>query len=238
MNAPRALPIVSGPVGLAETNSTLTLRGRIGATRPHVAGDARIASTVASSARSARWRLMNPGGGHGRRRDRAAAGCRIVAAERRHDGLGDRQRRAAQRPGQLHREVRRQVAVLGLRRPRHVDRPGDVASSGTAGSAPDVHRLRPGRLDRLAHARANRRWDGRRRSRASSPSWGRSGPSSWAANASGRGVDRVRPGPLAAEAVARIPFRAKSRILRRSCPDGDLRQRIRPSTSVSSSRQR
>ena len=38
MNAPRALPIVSGPVGLAETNSTFTDRGRIGATRPHDAG--------------------------------------------------------------------------------------------------------------------------------------------------------------------------------------------------------
>ena len=38
MNAPRALPIVSGPVGLAETNSTFTPRGRIGRTRPHVVG--------------------------------------------------------------------------------------------------------------------------------------------------------------------------------------------------------
>ena len=61
MNAPRALPIVSGPVGLAETNSTLTLRGRIGATRPHVAGDARIASTVSSSAASDTRMLMKPG---------------------------------------------------------------------------------------------------------------------------------------------------------------------------------
>jgi hypothetical protein len=62
MNAPRALPIVSGPVGLAETNSTLTLRGRIGATRPQVPGAARTASTVSSRTASDRWRLMNPGG--------------------------------------------------------------------------------------------------------------------------------------------------------------------------------
>ena len=34
MNAPRAFPIVSGPVGLAETNSTLTLRGPVGRDPP------------------------------------------------------------------------------------------------------------------------------------------------------------------------------------------------------------
>ena len=62
MNAPRALPIWSGPVGLADTNSTLTDRGRVGATRPQAGGSARIAATVASSASSRRRRLRNPGG--------------------------------------------------------------------------------------------------------------------------------------------------------------------------------
>src|SRR6476660_920240 len=62
MNAPRALPIWSGPFGLADTNSTLTDRVRVGATRPQAGGSARIAATVASSAASRRWRLRNPGG--------------------------------------------------------------------------------------------------------------------------------------------------------------------------------
>jgi hypothetical protein len=62
MNAPRALPIVSGPVGLAETNSTFTDRGRIGATRPQSFGAVRISSIVSSRTRSDRRMLMKPGG--------------------------------------------------------------------------------------------------------------------------------------------------------------------------------
>ena len=61
MNAPRALPIVSGPVGLADTNSTLTRRGRIGRTRPQDAGLTRTSAIVVSRAPSARRRLRNPG---------------------------------------------------------------------------------------------------------------------------------------------------------------------------------
>ena len=61
-NAPRALPTVSGPVGLADTNSTLTRRGVGAATRPQLVGEARIAPTVRSRARSARRRFTKPGG--------------------------------------------------------------------------------------------------------------------------------------------------------------------------------
>ena len=62
MNAPRALPIVSGPVGLADTNSTLTFRGRIGRTRPQRVGPARTPCDRRPRARDrpAR-RLMKPG---------------------------------------------------------------------------------------------------------------------------------------------------------------------------------
>ena len=61
MNAPRALPTWSGPVGLADTNSTLTERGRIGATRPHAVGSARIPAIVDSSAPSPRRMFRKPG---------------------------------------------------------------------------------------------------------------------------------------------------------------------------------
>ncbi len=62
MNAPRALPTWSGPVGLAETNSTLTARGLADASRPQRAGSARMPATIRSSAASARRRFRNPGG--------------------------------------------------------------------------------------------------------------------------------------------------------------------------------
>ena len=62
MNAPRALPTWSGPVGLAETNSTLTERPvPSAAVRPQLDGSARIAATVASSASSRSRRLRKPG---------------------------------------------------------------------------------------------------------------------------------------------------------------------------------
>ena len=62
MNAPRALPIVRGPVGLADTNSTFTRRGRIGCTRPQSPGAARTPAIVCSRARSVTRRLTKPGG--------------------------------------------------------------------------------------------------------------------------------------------------------------------------------
>ena len=62
MNAPRALPIVSGPVGLAETNSTLTRRGRGDVTVPQASGSARMPSTIAARASGRSRRFTNPGG--------------------------------------------------------------------------------------------------------------------------------------------------------------------------------
>src|SRR5438876_678806 len=62
MNAPRALPMVSGPVGFAETNSTLTDRGRIGGTRPHA--PVSIARAHADSTASRTWlRIGRTGAG-------------------------------------------------------------------------------------------------------------------------------------------------------------------------------
>ena len=61
MNAPRAFPIVSGPVGLAETNSTLTLRGPVGLTRPQASGASRMPSTVAARASGRSRMFMKPG---------------------------------------------------------------------------------------------------------------------------------------------------------------------------------
>ena len=70
-----------------------------------------------------------------------------------------------------------------------------------------LHGPRPGRLDRVAHARANRRWDGRggrgRRARLGVGRDRRHGPLMLAATAS----DGVRPGPLAARGPARRGFR-------------------------------
>ena len=73
-NAPRALPMVSGPVGFADTNSTLTRRGRLGGIRPHASGAARISATVDSNAASARRRLTNPGRATSTEANRSASG--------------------------------------------------------------------------------------------------------------------------------------------------------------------
>ena len=131
MNAPRALPIVSGPVGLADTNSTFTDRGRIGATRPTAPGPRRMPSIVSSRTRSDRRRLMNPGRGDVRGRDRAV---RLGLPRRTGvgDRLGDGERRPAQRAGQLHRQVRGES-------PCSAGRPLDLdgrASAGMSGRSP------------------------------------------------------------------------------------------------------
>ncbi len=62
MNAPRALPTWRGPVGLADTNSTLTDRAETGSTRPHSSGAARMPSTTASSAAGLSRTFRKPGG--------------------------------------------------------------------------------------------------------------------------------------------------------------------------------
>jgi hypothetical protein len=62
MNAPRALPTWSGPVGLAETNSTLTVLGETGSTWPQASGSARIPSTILSRAVGRSRTFRKPGG--------------------------------------------------------------------------------------------------------------------------------------------------------------------------------
>ncbi len=52
----------SGPVGFADTNSTLTRRGCAARTRPQAAGFASTCCTNPSRAPSASRRLRNPGG--------------------------------------------------------------------------------------------------------------------------------------------------------------------------------
>ena len=61
-NAPRALPTVSGPVGLADTNSTLTDARPTGGDAAPAPGSARIAAIVRFEGRSVRRRFRNPGG--------------------------------------------------------------------------------------------------------------------------------------------------------------------------------
>ena len=58
---PRALPMWSGPVGLADTNSTLTCRGLVCLSRPKPAPAASAPSTAASSQAGERRTLTKPG---------------------------------------------------------------------------------------------------------------------------------------------------------------------------------
>ena len=62
MKAPRALPMWSGPVGLAETNSTLMCSGWALATWPQVRPSARMRAAVAARAESATRMFRKPGG--------------------------------------------------------------------------------------------------------------------------------------------------------------------------------
>ena len=81
MNAPRALPTCSGPVGLADTNSTLTGARRAGATRPQRVGLGEDAPRPsARGRRRRRRRLRKPGGATSARDDR---GGRIAGRPRR-----------------------------------------------------------------------------------------------------------------------------------------------------------
>jgi hypothetical protein len=110
--------------------------GRVGRDKLHVHGsrsDRRDTAPVRRRRQDAVDRLFEdaigqadvdePGRGHDRRCDRAAWPGRR-GGQRVYDRLGDGQRGSAQRPGQLHREVRGQVAMLGLGRPLDLDRRG------------------------------------------------------------------------------------------------------------------
>ena len=148
MNAPRALPTWSGPVGLADTNSTLTERGRTGATRPQPGGSARMDAIVDSSAASRRRTFRKPGGATsadaiGEAEPVAGRLCIQLGG----DGGRDRQRRHPVRAGKPHRQVAREVTVDGVGRAFD----GDVGSGGVRQATratrrprrPDPMRARP-----------------------------------------------------------------------------------------------
>ena len=136
MKAPRAFPTCSGPVGLADTNSTLTERAGPATTLPHAAGSARIAAMVdferavaEPQVEEAWWRDLGRG-------DRCAV--RIAFGFRGDlsgEGRADGEWRHPVRPGELHRQVAREVSVGGSAG-RSTSTVGRAASSGQAGSAP------------------------------------------------------------------------------------------------------
>ena len=139
MNAPRALPTWSGPVGLAETNSTLTERVSTGAVRPQPAGSARIAAMTVSRAAARRCRFRKPGGATstdaiGDVAAASPASAASSAGERRRDG----QRRHPVWPGELHRQVAREVSVDRIGRTLDLDLGRDrVGRQGRQGAARD-----------------------------------------------------------------------------------------------------
>ena len=138
----------SGPVGLADTNSTLTERRPRGATRPQPSGSARISATVDSSARSARRMLRNPGGATSTVATgvdaRSSADSRASCVGQ---GRGDRERSHPVGTGEPHREVRGEVAVRGIGRSLHLDRRARHVRSQHRQRA-GLHGPRPGALDR------------------------------------------------------------------------------------------
>ena len=112
-----------------------------------------MASIVSSSTASDEPEVDEPRRGHDGGRDRAA-GLAAAALEGVDDRLGDGERRPPQGPGQLHRQVRGEVAVLGLGRPLDLDaRRG--WSSGHRGQVTGGRCRGPRRVDRVADARAH-----------------------------------------------------------------------------------
>ena len=170
MKAPRALPIVSGPVGLADTNSTLTEREPTGATRPHVVG--RLEDPVDDPARASgrNRRFMNPGG--------ATSTASIGESGVRVRGVADELR------GEERRELQGRAPVRAAR-------------ASSPGSSRDRHapawpgaRPRPSgaRRRRAGPARRRTRWRPSRRARS------RHGPGCEAGAGSRVGPPAVRSG--------------------------------------------
>ena len=149
MKAPRALPMVSGPVGFADTNSTLTVRAEIGSTCPHAPGSARMPSTIDSTAAGRMRMLTNPGGAT----SAASIGEGDPSADRishelRGEERGELDRRPAVGPGELHREVRREVAVGRVCRPFDLDRGSRLVVYCGYGAIVDCAAPMPGRRHR------------------------------------------------------------------------------------------
>ena len=104
----RPWPIVSGPVGLAETNSTITWAPAPAALVPKLA-PSRSTRTIRSRQRAReRKTFRKPGPGDLGALERAAAVAELGLEELRHLA-----RRPADRLGQDQRGIAREVAVLG-----------------------------------------------------------------------------------------------------------------------------
>ena len=136
MNAPRALPTWSGPVGLAETNSTLTERPvPSAAVRPQLDGSARIAATVASSASSRSRRLRKPGAA-------TSAAAIGLAGSSAASAVSSAASAAAMASGAIRYGRASLIARLLAKSPctgsagRSTSTAGRSASAGIAGSAP------------------------------------------------------------------------------------------------------
>ena len=144
----------SGPVGLADTNSTSTARGWSGWNRPHEPGAARTPATVDSSAESASRRFTNPGRATSAEAISAPSGpVRIASASASAMSSGDRRSGRASC-----------IARLVARSPnagfagRSMATPGRSTPSSIAGRAPDAD----GRVPGPGHGVADLRPDGGR----------------------------------------------------------------------------
>ncbi len=195
MNAPRALPTWSGPVGLADTNSTLTVRGRTFVTWPQAAGSARTAAMTDSSAASASRRFRKPGAATsaeaiGEIVPAAAAAAASLGPQFRGQDLGDRQGRHAVRARELHGEVAREIAVVRIRRALHLDgrsrRPVRYRRQRAR-----LDRPFPGALHRSSNPGADR-WLGTTGSGSGGRGFGHSEILSGRASRDGSGSDGVR----------------------------------------------
>ena len=108
--AARALTITSGPVGLAETNSSRTRCPAWSSPRPYAGPPRKISRRALAHHAGARKTLMKPGPATS---SRAHLGPRREVLD---DGLGDLARRPLGGASQHHRGVGRVVAVLALAR--------------------------------------------------------------------------------------------------------------------------
>ena len=105
----------SGPVGLAETNSTLTFRALAAFVRPQPAGLARTSATSPSSAGVGEPEVQEARRGDGGAPEDGAFGAG-GSVEFGCQGFGDPEGRHPVRAGELHGEVAGEVAVIRVGR--------------------------------------------------------------------------------------------------------------------------
>jgi hypothetical protein len=134
---PRAFPTCSGPVGLADTNSTFTERGFAGAgSRPQASGSARTVPIIDSSAVSRSLMLRKPGGATSADATGVAADGSVASA------VSSVARAVAIANGAIRYGRASFIARLVARSPwtgsagRSTSTAGRTASSGHVGSAP------------------------------------------------------------------------------------------------------